>query len=149
MGAAATVALLGIAGICLVLQNLLMVRITLLAPTVLVALVANSAVGLTLLLSLLLLRAGPGGVAEAASTLRPWALLPGLLGSFFVFAGILGYQRLGAAPTIAVLVASQLVAGLAADQLKPGAPALSARAWPILGAVLLVVGAVLVARRGG
>ncbi|OWJ67525.1 DMT family transporter [Inquilinus limosus] len=149
MGAVATVALLAAAGICLVLQNLLMVRITLSAPTVLVALVANSAVGLTLLLSLLLLRTGPGGVAEAASALRPWALLPGLLGSFFVFAGILGYQRLGAAPTIAVLVASQLVAGLAADQLKPGAPALSAQALPILGAVLLVLGAVLVARRGG
>lgn len=146
MGAAATVALLATAGLCLVLQNLLMVRITLSASTVLVALVINSAVGLTLLLSLLLLRNGPGGVAEAVSALRAWAFLPGLLGSFFVFAGILGYQRLGAAPTIAVLVASQLVAGLAADQLKPGAPALSAQALPLLGALLLVAGAVLVAR---
>ncbi|WP_395675114.1 DMT family transporter [Inquilinus sp.] len=146
MGAAATVALLATAGICLVLQNLLMVRITLSASTVLVALVLNSAVGLTLLTSLLLFRNGPGGVAEAVSALRSWAFLPGLLGSFFVFAGIFGYQRLGAAPTIAVLVASQLVAGLAADQLKPGAPALSAQVSPILGALLLIVGAVLVAR---
>ncbi|HEY9344437.1 MAG TPA: DMT family transporter [Inquilinus sp.] len=148
MGAAPTVVLLVSAGLCLVLQNLLMVRITLSASTVLVALVINSAVGLTVLLSLLLVRNGPGGVAEAVSALRPWAFLPGLLGSFFVFAGILGYQRLGAAPTIAVLVASQLVAGLAADQLKPGAPALSTQGLPVLGAILLVVGAVLIARRG-
>lgn len=147
MGAAPTVVLLVSAGLCLVLQNLLMVRITLSASTVLVALVINSAVGLTVLLGLLLLRNGAGGVAEAVSALRPWAFLPGLLGSFFVFAGILGYQRLGAAPTIAVLVASQLVAGLAADQLKPGAPALSAQGLPVLGAILLVAGAVLIARR--
>jgi transporter family-2 protein len=106
MGAAPTVVLLVSAGLCLVLQNLLMVRITLSASTVLVALVINSAVGLTVLLSLLLIRNGAGGVAEAVSALRPWAFLPGLLGSFFVFAGILGYQRLGAAPTIAILVAS-------------------------------------------
>lgn len=148
MGGAATVALLVSAGFCLVLQNLLMVRITLSASTVLVALVINSAVGLTVLLGLLLLRSGPGGVAEAVSALRPWAFLPGLLGSFFVFAGILGYQRLGAAPTIAILVASQLAAGLAADQLKPGAQALSAQGLPVFGAILLVVGAFLIARRG-
>ncbi|WP_342237485.1 DMT family transporter [Inquilinus sp. OTU3971] len=147
MGVAPTVVLLVSAGLCLVLQNLLMVRITLSASTVLIALVINSAVGLTVLLGLLLIRNGAGGVAEAVSALRPWALLPGLLGSFFVFAGILGYQRLGAAPTIAILVASQLVAGLAADQLKPGTPALSAQGLPVLGAVLLVTGAFLIAGR--
>jgi transporter family-2 protein len=38
-----------------------------------------------------------------------------LLGSFFVFASISGYQNVGAATTIAVLVASQLVGGLAMD----------------------------------
>lgn len=147
MGAAATVALLVSAGLCLVLQNLLMVRITLSASTVLVALVINSAVGLTLLLGLLLIRSGPGGVAEAVSALRPWALLPGLLGSFFVFAGILGYQRLGAAPTIAILVASQLAAGLAADYVRFGDQALPAHGTSIIGAVLLVTGAFLIAGR--
>lgn len=39
-------------------------------------------------------------------------LIPGLLGSFFVFAGISGYQNVGAATIIAVLVASQLIGGL-------------------------------------
>lgn len=71
MGAAPTVALLVSAGLCLVLQNLLMVRITLSASTVLVALVINSAVGLTVLLGLLLIRNGAGGVAEAVAALRP------------------------------------------------------------------------------
>ncbi len=36
-------------------------------------------------------------------------MIPGLLGSFFVFASISGYQNVGAATTIAVLVASQLI----------------------------------------
>jgi len=147
MSAAPTVALLVSAGACLVLQNLLMVRIALSASTVLVALVINSAVGLTLLLALLLIRSGPGGVVEAVSALRPWAVLPGLLGSFFVFAGILGYQRLGAAPTIAILVASQLLAGLVADYVRFGGQAPPAHGTSLVGAALLVTGALLMVGR--
>jgi transporter family-2 protein len=41
-----------------------------------------------------------------------------LLGSFFVFASISGYQNVGAATTIAVLVASQLIGGLVMDVLR-------------------------------
>lgn len=140
-------ATLAAAGISLVLQNILMVRITQSASTVLIALVVNSSVGLTALLLLLLARRGTAGIAEAIGTIRPWALLPGLLGSFVVFAGIWGYQRLGAAPTIAVLVASQLLAGLTFDAARSGQMTLSANAWQIVGAILLVIGAVLVASR--
>src|SRR5438128_9864777 len=88
------------AGISLVVQNLLMIRITAVASTVLIALVINSGVGLVFLLLHLLGRNGLDGLVEAVGTIRIWSLLPGLLGSFFVFAGIHGYQRLGAAPTI-------------------------------------------------
>src|ERR1044072_7905314 len=140
-------ATLAAAGISLVLQNILMVRITQSASTVLIALVVNSSVGLTALLLLLLVRRGTAGLAEAIGTIRPWALLPGLLGSFVVFAGIWGYQRLGAAPTIAVLVASQLLAGLPFDAARSGQMTLPANAWQIVGAILLVIGAVLVASR--
>jgi transporter family-2 protein len=141
-----TLVLLAAAGVALVVQNLLMVRITATVSTVIITLVINAAVGLTALVTLLVSRTGLAGVTEALASARPWYILPGLLGSFFVFAGICGYQRLGAAPTIAVLVASQLLAGLIVDAVRSGT-GLQDGALSILGAVLLVVGAFLVARR--
>ncbi|MBN8952295.1 DMT family transporter [uncultured Rhizobium sp.] len=142
-----TVATLILAGISLVLQNVLMVRITQSVSTVIVTLVINSSVGLTALLLILISRNGLAGLAEVAGAIRPWAVLPGLLGSFFVFAGIMGYQRLGAAPTIAVLVASQLLAGLAFDAAISGKTMAGFSLSQLVGALLLVSGAVLVAGR--
>lgn len=142
-----TILLLVAAGISLVAQNLLMVRMTEAASTVLITLVINSGVGLALLLLLLLGRSGISGITEALGTIRPWSLLPGLLGSFFVFAGIVGYQRLGAASTIAVLVSSQLVAGLIIDASRSTSPGFQSHALAILGGVLLIAGAFLVVRR--
>ena len=79
--------------------------------------------------------------------MRWWTLIPGLLGSFFVFASISGYQNVGAATTIAVLVASQLIGGLVMDILKSNGVPLRALVGPVCGAAMLVVGAWLVARR--
>ncbi|ANS43755.1 DMT family transporter [Serratia inhibens] len=139
--------LLVAAGVSLVAQNLLMVRISESASTILIALVINSSVGLLLLMALLFAKNGASALAEVTGNFRIWMLLPGLLGSFFVFSGIFGYQKLGAATTISVLVASQLVAGLAVDIYKAGPVALRENLPALLGAVLLVVGAFLVARR--
>jgi transporter family-2 protein len=147
MTPALTLALLSAAGIALVFQNILMVRLAEAASTPLVALVINSSVGLVLLVGLLLGRNGFGGLGEVAGVFRPWALLPGLLGSFFVFAGIAGYQRLGAAPTIATLVASQLIAGLVIDAVRAPRFEVSSNLAALAGAVLLIAGAVLVVRR--
>ncbi|WP_374604960.1 DMT family transporter [Niveibacterium sp.] len=146
MNASLTLAMLAAAGAALVIQNLLMVRITQSVSTIVITLVANSAVGLVLLVSTLLARNGVAGITEALGAARWWWLLPGLLGSYFVFAGIMGYQRVGAAATISVLVASQLLAGLAADALKAENP-LSRLGLPsLLGAALLVAGAYLIVR---
>ena len=81
--------LLVAAGAGLVIQNLLMARITGAASTILVALVVNAAVGLALLSALLLRRNGVAGINEVVGSFRPWFILPGLLGSFFVFASIM------------------------------------------------------------
>lgn len=146
MNASLTLAMLAAAGAALVIQNLLMVRITHSVSTIVITLVANSAVGLVLLVSTLLARNGVAGITEALGAARWWWLLPGLLGSYFVFAGIMGYQKVGAAATISVLVASQLLAGLAADALKAENP-LSRLGLPsLLGAALLVAGAYLIVR---
>jgi len=141
-----TIALLGAAGVALVVQNLLMVRLTESVSTVVITLVINSSVGLAILLAVLLLRNGISGISEAVGALRPWTVLPGVLGSFFVFAGICGYQKVGAAATIAVLVASQLITGLLIDACKTDAPYARTGALSFLGAGLLVVGAFLIAR---
>lgn len=138
--------LLAAAGIALVMQNLLMVRITESVSTVVITLVINSAMGLVLLLGTLLVRNGLAGIHETPQTIRPWVILPGLLGSFFVFAGIVGYQSVGAAVTISVLVSSQLVAGMLLDAYKAqAAPSLLS----VLGVVLLIVGVVLILRGRG
>ena len=132
------------AGAAVVVQNLLMVQITSGVSTVLITLLVNSAVGFAVLLTLLITRSGIAGVGEAIGALRYWSVLPGLLGSFFVFASIFGYQRLGAAATISVLIASQLIVGLGVDMVRSG----GAGNWgPMLGVVLLVAGAWLVAAR--
>lgn len=131
------------AGAALVLQNLLMVQITSGVSTVLITLLVNSAVGFFILLGLLLGRSGVAGLGEAVGALRYWSLLPGVLGSFVVFASISGYQRLGAAATISLLIASQLVVGLGVDAVRSGGIGVSS----VVGMGMLVAGAWLVASR--
>lgn len=135
------------AGVGLVVQNTLMVRITQNASTILIAMLLNSLVGIVLFISILLIKFGLSGVNELVSAVKWWTLLPGLLGSFFVFASINGYQHVGAATTIAVLVASQLIGGLVLDIVRSQGVPWRALAGPVCGAVLLVTGAWLVARR--
>ncbi|MBF8766194.1 DMT family transporter [Pseudomonas putida] len=88
-----TIGLLIAAGAAIVAQNLLMVQISGGASSPLVALLINSAVGFVLLFMLLVGRSGPAGIIETLSGLRLWHVLPGLLGSLFVFASLQGYQR--------------------------------------------------------
>lgn len=102
-----TLSFLIAAGIGLVVQNTLMVRITQTSSTILIAMLLNSLVGIVLFVSILWFKQGLAGFGELVSSIRWWTLIPGLLGSFFVFASISGYQNVGAATTIAVLVASQ------------------------------------------
>lgn len=135
------------AGAGLVVQNILMTRITDQTSMILVALVLNSAVGLVLLTTLLLWKAGHGGLIAVSGVLKPWMIIPGLLGSFFVFASITGYAQLGATSTISLLVASQLIFGLGWDVLRADRVALSQMGPAALGAVLLLAGAYLIVSR--
>lgn len=147
MNQSLTLTFLVAAGIGLVVQNTLMVRITQSSSTILIAMMLNSLVGLVLFVGILLVKHGFAGFSELAANVRWWTLIPGLLGSFFVFASISGYQYVGAATTIAVLVASQLLGGLVLDAIRCQGLTLKALIGPVCGAVLLVIGAWLVARR--
>ncbi|HCB1502948.1 transporter family-2 protein [Klebsiella oxytoca] len=142
-----TLACLIAAGVGLVLQNTLMVRITQSSSTILIAMLLNSLVGIVIFVTILMLRHGTAGFQELAVSVKWWTLIPGLLGSFFVFASISGYQNVGAATTIAVLIASQLVGGLVIDLIRAHDVPVRALIGPLCGAVMLVIGAWLVARR--
>ena len=138
-----TVIILVAAGISLVIQNLVMVKITEKVSTVTITLLLNSISGLLILLTILCIKNGMSGLNEAIKNISPMTLVPGALGSFFVFSGVLGYKHLGAAITIAILVGSQLIFGIIADSIStpiPSKPALS----PIIGAILLMAGVVLI-----
>ncbi|EAY3791335.1 DMT family transporter [Salmonella enterica] len=135
------------AGVGLVVQNSIMVRITQTSSTILIAMLLNSLVGIVLFVTILWLKQGATGFGELVASVRWWTLIPGLLGSFFVFASISGYQNVGAATTIAVLVASQLIGGLALDIARSHGVTLRAMVRPAFGALLLVIGAWLIAKR--
>lgn len=149
MSSSITIGVLVVAGVMLVIQNLLMVRMTASVSTVLITLVINSGVGLMLLLSGLIVRNGFDDLCVALRSFEIWYLLPGLFGSFFVFASILGYQRVGSAITISTLVASQIITGLVADGLKSGSPLSRFDPASCFGAVLLVAGAFIITRGRG
>ncbi|EOF5838490.1 DMT family transporter [Salmonella enterica] len=135
------------AGVGLVVQNSMMVRITQTSSTILIAMLLNSLVGIVLFVTILWFKQGAAGFGELVASVRWWTLIPGLLGSFFVFASISGYQNVGAATTIAVLVASQLIGGLALDIARSHGVTLCAMVGPAFGALLLVIGAWLIAKR--
>ncbi|EMG0107747.1 DMT family transporter [Salmonella enterica] len=135
------------AGVGLVVQNSIMVRITQTSSTILIAMLLNSLVGIVLFVTILWFKQGAAGFGELVASVRWWTLIPGLLGSFFVFASISGYQNVGAATTIAVLVASQLIGGLALDIARSHGVTLHAMVGPAFGALLLVIGAWLIAKR--
>ncbi|MCM5557476.1 DMT family transporter [Pleomorphomonas sp. JP5] len=138
------IALLIAAGGAIVVQNLIMAEISSGASTPIVAMALNALVGVSLLLALLAFRTGAAGFGELSAAVGWRNLVPGLLGTFFVFASLVGYQRLGAGTTISVLVASQLIGGLIADAIRTDGARLSAPT--LIGAAMLGVGTLLVAR---
>lgn len=77
-----TLSFLIAAGIGLVVQNTLMVRITQTSSTILIAMLLNSLVGIVLFVSILWFKQGAAGFGELITSVRWWTLIPGLLGSF-------------------------------------------------------------------
>lgn len=82
MNGSLTLAFLVAAGVGLVVQNTLMVRITQSVSTILIAMLLNSLVGIVIFVTLLLLRQGVAGFHELALNVKWWTLIPGMLGSF-------------------------------------------------------------------
>jgi len=76
-----------------------------------------------------------------------WVWTGGLLGAFFVTASIIVAPRLGAAISITLIIAGQLLVALALDHFGLlGFQERPLNAWRVLGAVLLVIGVALIRR---
>ncbi len=76
MNQSLTLAFLIAAGIGLVVQNSLMVRITQTSSTILIAMLLNSLVGIVLFVSILWFKQGMAGFGELVSSVRWWTLIP-------------------------------------------------------------------------
>jgi transporter family-2 protein len=137
-----------LAGCALVAQNAVMAAMQARGLGMLSAFIANSLVGLTLLCAIALAKEGSAPFADMARRLQLWFVAPGLLGTFFVFASLRSYHSIGAAPTIALATAAQMLSGMLLD--ATGAHVLhprplDARAW--VGAALLICGVALIVSR--
>ena len=77
----------------------------------------------------------------------PWMYLGGLLGAFYVSASIILTPRLGVATTIGLFLAGQVVASMVIDHFGLfGVPVQPASIPRLLGAVLIIIGVVIVQR---
>ena len=133
-------------GAALAIQNAIMAAVVGRGVGFIATLIINSTIGLVALCAIETIRSGPGFAADIVAQAKPWFVLPGLLGTFFVFAGVFGYRHLGAATTIALIVAAQLAMGIALDAMGLVGGSRQIGLQMLLGAVLLVTGAWLVVR---
>jgi bacterial/archaeal transporter family-2 protein len=134
------------AGASLALQYTIMLAIMERGIGPIRALFINSLVGLVLLAGIEFARQGPSFATELAARARLWFVLPGLLGTFFVFASLYGYEHQGAAATTVLVVAAQLVTGILLDQMGLTGATRPFDLLTLVGAVLLVFGAIIVVR---
>ncbi len=77
----------------------------------------------------------------------PWMWLGGLLGAVFVCASIVLIPRLGATTTVGLLLTGQVIASITIDHFGLfGVPVQPASIPRLLGAVLIIIGVVIVQR---
>ena len=109
------------------------------------AALVSFAVGTLCLLAYVLAARVPIPALAATSDVPWWGWTGGALGAFFVFATIVLAGQLGAATTMAWLLAGQFLAALILDQYGLVSYAVHEVSWPrVLGVGLLIAGAVLV-----
>jgi transporter family-2 protein len=121
------------------------VRAAIGSPTL--AAVVNFVVGLAALVAVAI-ASGARWTPGSAAAVPAWAWFGGLLGAAYVAATTVLGPRLGAAAFLALTLAGQLAAALVVDQLGaigfPQSPVTPAK---VLGAALLIAGAILIVRR--
>lgn len=108
---------------------------------------ASFAIGTLALAAVLSARRMALPSATAIGGVPAWAWTGGLLGAFYVGGVVAAVPRLGAATLIGLLVAGQIVSALALDASGLLPVQRSVGVQGVLGALLIVVGVIVVARR--
>lgn len=112
------------------------------------AALVNFAVGTVVLFAVVLFGRGSLPVLAQAGSAPWWAWGAGLLGACFVAASTAFGPLIGGATFLALLVAGQMVAALAIDHYGVlGFPVRTVDIWRIAGALLVIAGVFLLARR--
>lgn len=121
------------------------VRLTIGSPVM--ATIVNFAVGLAAL-ALVALATGARVVPGSASAVPAWAWFGGLLGAAYVASTTVLGPRLGAAALLALTLAGQMIAALVVDKYGViGFPQSAITPARLLGATLVIAGALLMVRR--
>lgn len=143
----AAMILVTLAGAATALQAPINARLATAVGSAVNAALVSFAVGTVALVGLaLILQVRPD--MAAARTLPWYAWIGGLCGVIFVIAATWGVPRLGVAMTITLMVAGQLLLGLVLDHFGAfGAPRQPVNLTRMVG-VALVIGGVLLVRRG-
>jgi bacterial/archaeal transporter family-2 protein len=111
------------------------------------ATIVNFAVGLAAL-ALVAVATGARVVPGSTSAVPAWAWFGGLLGAAYVASTTVLGPRLGATALLALTLAGQMVAALAVDKYGVvGFPQSAITPARLLGAVLVIAGALLIVRR--
>jgi bacterial/archaeal transporter family-2 protein len=148
--AAPALGLVFAAGVAMAVQNLLLAAMVGRGLGSVTALAVNSAVGLALLA---VVNAAAYGSSAGSSVALAWRwrfVLPGMLGTFVVFAVLFGFRTIGATQPVVAAIAGQVLAAVTLDAIgvtsRPGT--LTPMGW--IGAALFVAGAcmVVMSRRG-
>jgi transporter family-2 protein len=107
----------------------------------------NFVIGTAGLLAFALVSRAPPPTLIQAATVPWWAWFGGLLGAAYVASSTVLGPRLGAATFTALVVGAQMIASLVVDHYGlVGFQEHAATLWRVVGAVLIVVGVVLVTR---
>ena len=87
------------------------------------------------------------GSIPAFSSQPGWAWFGGIFATFYLLSSLIAIPRLGAATVFSLVIAGQVVAALILDATGAfGVPHISLSASRMLGAVLLLVGVILIQR---
>lgn len=133
------------AGACLPTQAGINAHLNLWTRSPVLAAAISFAVGTLALILYALVRRVPLPAVTDVSAYPLWIWSGGFLGAFFVATTVVLAPKLGAAPMLAFIVAGQMLASLLLDHFGLlGYPVQSVNLWRLVGAIMVVGGAVLI-----
>jgi transporter family-2 protein len=142
------IALMLVAGACSVTQVAVNARLREAVESPIAATLISIMVSTIVLVPMLLAAMWGRGRFDNLQSLPWWAWIGGACGAFFLVANIVSIPRLGAALTVACALLGQVIASMLIDSFGLfGVPKTMPNPYRICGAVMLVVGVVLLQRK--